>query len=248
MRAVLLAAALLLVHSTARAADLSVFTPGAVQSIVHQVAKDYEQKTGDKVLFLSGTAGAIAHRVADGERGDVVIATSKGIANLAKAGKVDPSTIRNLGSMGVGVAVRKGAPKPDIHDVAAFKAAMLKANSIMFANPAKGGQSGIHVAKVLKQLGIYKELQPKLRLRDRSPDGLKEVAAGTIDIGLGQISEILAAKNVVLVGPLPGPIQGLVTFTAAVDTAAKDRGAAQKLIEMLTSRHAKELFKKAGFE
>lgn len=233
--------------TAAQAAEITVFCPGAVQTIVRDVAKEYEQKSGNTIKFQYGTAGDIAKRVADGERGDVVIATARGLADLAKSGRVVAASIRDLGSMGVGVAVRKGAPKPDIHDVAAFKASMLAAKSIMYADPAKGGQSGIHVAKVLAQLGIDKVLQPKLQLRDRGPDGIVEVAAGKIEIGLGQISEILANKDVDLVGPLPADIQELVTFSASLHTTAKDNRAAEDLIQMLLAPPSKERFKKAGF-
>ncbi len=247
MKRFLLAVLLLCIPCMAGAADITVFSPGAVQTILRAVAKDYEQRSGNSVAFVYDTAGAIAKRVAAGERGDVVIATAEGLSALAKSGEVIPSTIRELGAMGVGVAVRKGAQQPDIHDVAAFKSAMLAARSITFANPAKGGQSGIHVAKVLAELGIAKQLDSKLQLRDRGPDGLKEVAAGTIEIGLGQISEILANKDVVLVGPLPGPIQGLVTFSAAIHKSAHDPGAAEELIQLLVSPPVKERFRQAGF-
>jgi molybdate transport system substrate-binding protein len=247
MKHLVVAVALLLSPPMAGAAEVTVFTPGAVQTVVREIAKQFEQKTGHSVQFVSDTAGAIAKRVAAGERGDLVISTSAGVSGLAKSGLVTQASIRDLGSMGVGVAVRKGAPQPDIHDVESFKAAMLAARSIMFADPAKGGQSGIHVAKVLAQLGIDKQLQPKLQLRDRGPDGLKEVAAGTIEIGLGQISEILANKDVVLVGPLPGPIQDLVTFSAAIHTGATEGRAAEELIRMLVAPSAKERFKQAGF-
>ena len=166
---------------------------------------------------------------------------------MPKHGKVDGGSIKDLGSMGVGVAVKAGAPKPEIHDVDAFKKSMLAAKSIMYANPAKGGQSGIHVAKVFAELGLDKELASKIQLRDRGPDGLKEVAKGDIEIGLGQISEILANKDVVLVGPFPAAIQGAVTFSAAIHSAAKDKAAAKALIELLTSPEAKEKFKAVGF-
>ncbi len=231
----------------ALAAEIVVFCPGAVQTVVRDLVKSYEQKTGSTVKFEYGTAGAIAKRVGEGATGDVVIASASGIAGLAKAGKVNGASIRDLGSMGVGVAVRAGAPKPDIHDVELFKKSMLAAKSIMYANPAKGGQSGIHVAKVFAQLGIDKQLEPKLQLRDRGPDGLKEVAKGDIEIGLGQISEILANKDVVLVGPLPDAIQGAVMFSASVHSAAKDKLAAAGLIETLVAPAAKERFKAAGF-
>jgi molybdate transport system substrate-binding protein len=233
--------------ATAMAGEVVVFCPGAVQTPVRELVKVYEQKTGNTVKFEFGTAGAIAKRVADGATGDVVLATHGGLAGLAQQGKVDGASIRDLGSMGVGVAVKAGAQKPDIHDLASFKTSMLAAKSIMYANPAKGGQSGIHIAKVFAQIGIDKALEPKLQLRDRGPDGLKEVAKGDIEIGLGQISEIMANKDVTLVGPFPGEIQGAVTFSGSVHSAAKDKKAAEELIQVLTGPAAKELFKSFGF-
>jgi molybdate transport system substrate-binding protein len=231
----------------AAAGEIVVFCPGAVQSVVRPMAKTFEEKTGNTVKFEFATAGAVAKKVADGATGDVVLTTDKALASLAKDGKVDGGSIKNLGSMGVGVAVRAGAPKPDIHDVDAFKKSMLTAKSVMFANPAKGGQSGIHVAKVFAELGLDKALGQKIQLRDRGPDGLKEVAAGEIEIGLGQISEILANKDVVLVGPLPPAIQGAVTFSGAIHSQAKDKAAAKALIDLLTSPEAKEKFRAVGF-
>lgn len=248
MRKTIIVAILACFASTpAMAADIVVFCPGAVQSVVREFVKTYEQKTGNSVKFEFGTAGAVAKRVAAGAAGDVVIATNTGLSGLAKAGKVEASSIRDLGSMGVGVAVRAGAPKPDIRDLAAFKKSMLAAHSITYANPAKGGQSGIHIAKVFAQIGLDKPIAAKLQLRDRGPDGLKEVAKGEIEIGLGQISEILANKDVVLVGPFPKEIQGAVTFSAAVHSASKEKKAAEALIQLLVTPAAKEKFKALGF-
>jgi molybdate transport system substrate-binding protein len=248
MRKILLAAVLAsLAVTPAMAGEVVVFCPGAVQSVVRELVKSYEQKSGNTVKFEFATAGAIQKRVAEGAEGDVVLATNAGLAALVKEGKVDGASIRDLGSMGVGVAVKIGAPKPDIHDVEAFKASMLAAKSIMYANPAKGGQSGIHVAKMFAKLGIDKQIESKLQLRDRGPDGLKEVAAGSIEIGLGQISEILANKEVVLVGTLPAEIQGAVTFSASVHAASKNKKAAEDLIQELTTAAAKEQFKARGF-
>ncbi len=248
MKKITVAALLVLVSAgAARAAELVVFCPGAVQSVVREFARQYETKSGNTVRFEFGTAGDIAKRVAAGAQGDVVIGTAGGLATLAKSGAVAGSSIHALGKMGVGVAVRARAPKPDIHDVASFKASMLAAKSIMYADPAKGGQSGIHVAKVFAQLGIDQAVAPKLQLRDRGPDGLKEVAQGSIEIGLGQISEILANKHVVLVGPLPDELQDLVAFSAAIHTSANNKQAAEELIELLTAPAAQERFKERGF-
>jgi molybdate transport system substrate-binding protein len=231
----------------ATAAEVVVFCPGAVQTVVRGLVGDYEKNTGNTVKFEFGTAGAVAKKVAEGAPGDVVLATDKGLAALAKAGKVEGASIRDLGSMGVGVAVKAGAPKPDIHDLESFKKSMLAAKSIMYADPAKGGQSGIHIAKVFAEIGLDKQIASKLQLRDRGPDGLKEVAKGDIEVGLGQISEILANKDVVLVGPFPPAIQGAVTFSAAVHEASKEKAAARSLIEILTSPAAKEKFRTFGF-
>lgn len=248
MRKLLLAVAVSsLAILPARAAEVVVFCPGAVQSVVRDLLKGYEQSSGNTVKYEFGTAGAVEKRVAEGAAGDVVIATNGGLASLAKQGKLDGKSIHDVGSMGVGVAVRHGAPKPDIHDVAAFKKSMMAARSIMYADPAKGGQSGIHIAKVFAQIGLDKDIAPKLQLRERGPDGLKEVAKGDIDIGLGQISEILANKDVDLVGPFPAEIQGAVTFSAGVHTASKDKKAAEDLIKVLASPAAKEKFKAVGF-
>lgn len=234
--------------SPALASEVVVFCPGAVQSVVRNVANDYEHKSGNQIEYKFGTAGAVQKRVAAGADGDVVIGTDKGLAALVKAGKVIPGTIRDLGSMGVGVAVRRGAAKPDIHDVLSFKKAMLAATSIMYADPKKGGQSGIHIAKVFAQVGLDKEIASKLQLRDRGPEGLKEVAKGDIDIGLGQISEILANKDVELVGPFPAQIQGAVMFSAGIHAAANNRKSAEDFIAALTSAAAKGQFKAVGFD
>ena len=244
-----IAAAMLacLMAGPAWAGEVVVFCPGAVQSVVRDLVKDYEKTSGNTVKYEFGTAGAVAKRVAEGAPGDVVIATDTGLAALAKQGKVDGASIRDLGSMGVGVAVRHGAAKPDIHDVESFKKAMLSAKSVMYADPAKGGQSGIHIAKVFAEIGIDQAIAPHLQLRDRGPDGLKEVAKGDIEIGLGQISEILANKDVDLVGPFPAAIQGAVTFSAAVHAQAKDKKGAEELIKALTAPVAKEKFKAVGF-
>jgi molybdate transport system substrate-binding protein len=246
-RLILAAIFALFAAAPAAAAEVVVFCPGAVQTVVRGLVGDYEKTTGNTVKFEFSTAGAVVKRVADGMPGDVVLATDKGLAGLAKAGKVDEASIKNLGSMGVGVAVKAGAPKPDIHDVDAFKASMLAAKSIMYANPAKGGQSGIHIAKVFAEIGLDKKIASKVQLRDRGPDGLKEVASGGIEIGLGQISEILANKDVVLVGPFPAAIQGAVMFSAGVHSGSKDKAAAKALIDVLTSPAAKEKFKAVGF-
>lgn len=242
------ALALAVMPAIAGAAEIVVFCPGAVQTVVTELARSYTQATGHSTRFVYGTAGSVAKRVADGENGDVVITTTELMANLAKSGRVDSASTQQLGSMGVGVAVRAGAPRPDVRTVESFKAAMLAARSITFADPAFGGQSGIHVAKVFEELGIADELKPRLQLRPGAPQAFVEVARGDIELGLGQISEILANKGLVLVGPLPPAIQNSVTFAAALHGAAQAQEPARAFIAHLRAPAAQARFRELGFE
>ncbi len=230
----------------ARAAEVTVFVPGAVRAVVTPLAEAYAKAHGDTIKWFAGTAGATEKRAAAGEPFDVVITTAKGIDELTKAGKVAAGSRADLGSMGVGVAVRTGAPKPDISTPEAFKQSMLDAKSLMYADPALGGQSGIHTAKVFAQLGIAEQLKPKTVLLPGAPEGLKRVAAGEIEIGIGQISEILAAKGVTLVGPFPPALQQSLTFSAGLSPKAGP--AARGLVSELTGPAARERFHAAGFE
>jgi molybdate transport system substrate-binding protein len=150
--------------------------------------------------------------------------------------------------MGVGVATRKENARPDVSTVPAFKSAMLAARSITFADPAFGGQSGIHVAKVFEQLGIAQEVKPRLQLRPGAPEAFKEVARGEIEIGLGQISEILANQDIVLIGPLPAEIQSSVEFSAGLHASAGAPDVARAFTDFIAAPAAKERFRKLGFE
>ena len=239
---------LALLPALASAAEVVVFCPGAVQTVVKDLAASYTQATGHSIKFVFGTAGSVAKRVADGEGGDVVITTAEIMANLAKSGRVDGKSTLGLGSMGVGVAVRTGAAQPDVRTVDAFKAAMLAARSITFADPAFGGQSGIHVAQVFEQLGIANDVKPRLQLRPGAPEAFVEVARGDIEVGLGQISEILANKGLTLVGPLPPAIQSSVAFAAALQTGSQAQEAGSAFIAHLSSPTAKGRFRELGFE
>ncbi|HSQ05134.1 MAG TPA: substrate-binding domain-containing protein [Burkholderiales bacterium] len=240
--------AVLLSAGAAWSAQIVVFCPGAVRGVVTELAQAYQRDTHNGVKLEFGTAGALQKRAAAGEPADVVIVTSGGLSELIKQGKVDSSSTRNVGKVGVGVAVRAGAPKPDIATADAFKATMLHARSVMYADPALGGQSGMHVARVFERLGIAGEMKPKTVLRPGAPEGLAEVAKGDIEIGLGQVSEIVAAKGVTLVGPLPPVLQNTLTFAAGRTASSHQGEAAARFIAELVSPQARAKFAAAGFE
>jgi len=239
---------LALLASFAGAAEIIVFCPGAVRTVVIELAQGFQAATGNTVKLEYGTAGGLQKRAAAGDRADVVIVTAGGIDELARLGKIVAATRKDVGKVGVAVAVRAGANMPDISTPEAFKQTMLDAKSVMYADPALGGQSGIHTAQVFQRLGIAEAMKAKSQLRPGAPDGLKEVAAGTIEIGIGQMSEIVAAKGVTLVGPLPGELQNTLTFSAGRTAASAAAEAADAFITYLTSQAARQKFAAAGFE
>lgn len=248
MRNVAISLLLSLNCASALAAEITVFCPGAVRSVVNELAQGFQAATGDTVKLVFGTAGGLQKRAAAGEPADVVIVTAGGIDELVKLGKVAAGTRKDVGRVGVGVAVRTGAQAPDISTPEAFKQAMLNAKSVMYADPALGGQSGIHIARVFERLGIADAMKPKTQLRPGAPDGLKEVAAGSIEIGIGQKSEIVAAQGVTLAGPLPAELQNALTFSTARTTASAAAQVADAFIAHLTTPAARQRFSAAGFD
>lgn len=227
--------------------ELTIYCPGAVQSLVRPLLDAYVAASGNTVKFESFTVGAIVKRIAEGAAGDVIIATDQGITTLADAGKLDRASIRNLGSIGLGVAVRRGAPVPQIDDLESFKRAMLAATSIMYSDPAHGAQSGLHTAKAMERIGIAEAIAPHLQLRQRGTEGFKEVGRGEIEIGLGPISEILAHQDLVLVAPFPPEIQSTTSYAVAVHIESTHENAATELVAALVSPAAKAKFLAAGF-
>ena len=248
MRKFLLTVLISMLAGGAGAAEIKVFCPGAVRSVVAEPAQAFQRSSGHSVKLEYGTAGAVAKRVAAGDIGDVAITTASSLAKLAEEGRIIADSRRDLGKVGVAVAVRSGATLPDISTPDAFKRAMLGAKSVMYADPALGGQSGIHAARVFEKLGIAEAMKPKTMLRPGAPQGLVEVANGDIEIGIGQMSEIVAAKGVRVAGPLPGELQNTLTFSAGIVGSTKAAGIAREFIGLLVSPGAREKFKAAGFD
>ncbi len=218
-----------------------------MQSLVRPLLDAYAASSGNKVKFESFTTGAIVQRVTGGAPGDVLIATTDGIATLADAGNVDPTSVRQLGGIGLGIAVRRGKPVPTITDIELFKRAMLAANSVTYSDPAAGGQSGIRTAEAMDKIGIADAIAPRLQLRHRGTEGFEDVAQGVTEIGLGPVSEILANKGLVLVAPYPPEIQSTTRYAVAVHAESKHKDAAANLVAALVSPAARAKFQAAGF-
>ncbi|HEY1414230.1 MAG TPA: substrate-binding domain-containing protein [Rhodopila sp.] len=235
----------LLLAAPARAADLTVLTAGAYKTVAAAVVPAFEAQTGDRVILRNDTTGALIHRIEAGESFDVVLISPSGLNQLAKAGKIVADSETKVAKVGVGVAVKKGASKPDISTVAAFKAAMLKARAVAYLDPAAGGTSGIYVAKLFKTLGIADAIAPKAVLVN---GGLaaEAVADGRADIVVHQISEILMVPGVTLVGPLPAEIQSETVYAGAIGTASASPESARAFLATLTGPAARSVLVAKG--
>src|SRR5919205_1740046 len=203
--AVLLAAAALKAGA-ASAADVKVLTAGAFKAVVTALAPEFERRNGHKLVVANDTAGALVRRIEAGEAFDLVVLTPQAIEQLGRKGKIAAGTAANLAKVGIGVVVKQGAPRPEIGRVQDFKRTLLQARSVAYIDPAAGGSSGISLDRLRTRLGIADAIKPKAVL---VPGGLvaERVANGEAEIGVHQISEILAVKGVSLVGPLPPAIQ-----------------------------------------
>ena len=230
-----------------QAADIKVLTTGAMKEVVLAVVPAYENESGNKVVVSNDTAGAIVKRIEGGEGFDLCVLTPAAIKELSQKGKFAAGAGSNVARVGVGVVIKAGAPAPDISTVEAFKKALLAAKSVAYIDPAAGGSSGIYVAGLLDKLGIAGEIKPRAKLK-KGGHVADLVASGEVELGLHQISEILAVKGVHLVGPLPAEIQNYTTYAAAVGAQAQYAEAAQALLKRLTGPEAEPVLKERGME
>lgn len=241
----LLAVVCCLLPVTSFAAEIKVLSAGATKPALAPLVETYAKQASDKVDVSYGTMGLLQEKLAAGERADVIVATVEVMADLEKQGKIVTGSRVPLGDIGVGVAVREGAPIPDISTPDAFKQTLLKAKSIVYVDPTKG-TSGKHVAGVLQRLGIAEAVKSKTILREGGY-AVEAVAKGDAEIGIQQTSEILPVKGVKLVGQLPGDLQKVTTYSAAIMSDAASPKPAQAFIRYLTGKEGRAVFVSKGF-
>lgn len=233
--------------TTASAAEIKVLSAGAFKPVVVALQPEFEKQSGHKLVIDNDTAGGLARRITGGEAFDVVAMPPGGIEQLVQAGKVAPNTTTRLARVAIGVAVKKGAPAPDISGVAAFQEALLKARAVAMIDPAAGGSSGIYLTQLFEKMGIADRIKAKAVL---VPGGLvaERLVNGQADIALHQISEILAVPGATLVGPIPREIQNYTVYAGALSANARDAAAARALIAALAGPAAQAILKDKGME
>jgi molybdate transport system substrate-binding protein len=243
------APSILLLAGFAHAAEIKVMNSGGFAAAYLDLTPEFERTTGNTVTTAWGPSmgnapNAIPVRLQRGEPVDVVIMVGYALGDLITLGKVVADSRVDLARSKIGMAVRAGAPKPDISSVDAFKQALIAAKSIAYSDSA----SGVYVStELFQRLGIADELLAKSKEIKSERVG-NVVARGEAEIGFQQISELLPVHGIDFVGPLPPELQKLTVFSAGIAVGAKDRGAAKALIEFLASPAAIPAIKKSGLE
>jgi len=227
------------------AAEVKVLSSNAMTDVMTDLVPEFERTTGHKVVATYGPTNAILTRLKAGEPADVVVLLRQSIDELKMTGKVVPGSEVDLAKTSLGIAVRAGAPKPDISTAEAFKDAMLKARSVALSEV---GASGIQFRRVLERLGIAEAMQPKLKVLPGATRTADLVAKGDAEIAVQMMSELQAVPGVQIVGPLPGALHYEILLTAALDAGAKEPAAGTALIRFLASPSISPVLKKKGME
>ncbi len=223
---------------------MKLMSTNGVAGVLRELLPGFERSTGTKVELVLDSSNGLLGRIAAGETADAAILTAEAIDDLARQGKIAGGSRTDLARSTVGIAVRAGAPKPDIGSVEAFRRTLLAAKSIAYS---KAGASGIYFAGLIERLGIAGEVNAKATVIPRGFTG--ELAAkGEVEIAVQQISELMAVPGVDIVGPLPPDIQGMTTFSAGLFAGAKEKDAAAALIRLLSAPTSVPIFKAKGLE
>ena len=244
-----MAAVMTLVMSAAfaNAAEIKVLSSVALTSALDELAPVFERTSGNKLIIDYGVAAQLKERFLAGTAADVLILTRQLMDDLQKQGAVTTGSLTNLGQTAVAVAVRAGAPKPDIRSLEAFKRALVSAKSLVYADPAKGGASGVYFARVIDRLGLTEQLRTKTILVPGA-QAAEIVARGEAELGIAQTSEIVPVGGAQLLGPFPAEIASLTVFTAGISAGTKMLEADKALIQFLSGPVATPILKAKGFE
>jgi molybdate transport system substrate-binding protein len=226
----------------ARADEIKSLTATAVEIVLKLIGHEFERTTGHTIQMTVDLAPNFKRRIDGGETFDVALFSALTLDLLVKEGRIKADTRTPILSAGIGVAVRRGAPKPDISSVEAFTRALLDAKSIAYL---KEGPSGVYLAGLLQRLGIAEQLKAKSKLADSDSVSIM-IANGEAELGVVIIPNILNVPGAELVGPLPREIQSTIYFAGGVSTAARHPDAAMQLIRFLKSPAAVQVIKAKG--
>jgi len=242
-------AAILWLAGTASAAEVHVMISGGLTAAYNALAPEFERMSGHKVITAYGpsmgtTINAIPVRLERGEPADVLIMVGYALGDLIKQGKVVADSRVDLVNSKIGVAVKAGAPKPDISSADALRRALLAAKSVAYSDSA----SGVYIStEMFNKLGIADQMKDKAKKIPATPVA-EIVASGEAELGFQQISELKPVAGIDIVGPLPDDLQKVTVFSAGIASVSKEPEAGKALIEFLASPAARDTIVKSGLE
>jgi molybdate transport system substrate-binding protein len=233
-----------LLPGVAGAVEIKVLSTQAPEQAYRELVPQFEKASGHTVTTIFTGTLDVQKRIAAGEAYDLIIMAGPAIDDFVKSGKIVPGSRVNIARSGVGVAVRAGAPKPDISTTEAVKKTLLAAKSIGYST----GPSGVYLTGLFARLGVADAIKTKLK---QTPTGIlvgNLVASGEAEIGFQQVSELAHFPGVDFVGPLPGDIQEITVFAGGIQVGAKQVDAAKDWVKFLTAPAAAPAFKSKGLE
>ncbi len=230
----------------ASAAEVKVMSTVALTPTFGELTQKY-QSGGNQLNVVFGTIASLKKQIEAGETADVFILSRPVLDDLQTQGKVAQGSVANVGKSYVAVGIRAGAPVPDIGTAEKLKAVLLATKSVSYADPAKGGASGIYFAKVLDRLGIADQMKARAILVPGAEAG-EIVAKGEAEMGVAQASELAAVPGIKVVGPLPGDLNSEIVFAAGIGSTSANPAAAKSLIELLTGPVGAAILKSKGMD
>jgi molybdate transport system substrate-binding protein len=227
--------------------DVKILSTGGLKAAVSDLADAFAAATGDRLVPVFASPAQVKSRIEGGEAVDVAVLSAPLIDDLLRQGKLAAGTRIDVARSRMGLAVRAGAPKPDISTVEAFTRTLLNAKSLMYTDPKAGGASGAHFAKAIERLGIADQVNAKAKLNSGGFNA-EFVARGEIELGIQQVSEIVPVKGAELAGLFPEELQQVTTFAAAVGANAPQPDGAAGLLRFLKSPPAIRVIEANGME
>jgi molybdate transport system substrate-binding protein len=230
--------------TSGQSAELKIFGSRVTKMIMADIGPQFAQATGYTPVVVTDVAAVMKRRIEQGEPFDLAVLVNFQTDALIKAGKLAADSRADVMKAGIGVAVKRGAPKPDIGSVDAFKRALLDAKSITYL---KEGASTLYLDRLFARLGIAEALAPKT-IKPDTESVSERVADGEVELGLIVIPNILSVPGAELVGPIPAEVQSYIVFTAAVSAQSPHAQAARALIKLMTSPAVVPVIKAKGME
>lgn len=230
-------------------ATIRILSGGAAQTVVEKIAAAFKRDTGHEIIAEFSAVGAMAGKITAGEPVDVAVLTAALIDDLIAKGFMIAGSRSDLGRVGTGVAVRAGTPLPDVSGTDVLRGNMLAAAKIVCPDPAVA-TAGKVVMNLVEWLGIAAEVHGKMQFFPNGYAAMSWLAAsgGTRELGITQITEILANKGVTLAGPLPPALQAKTIYSAGLATRARQPDAAKAFLARLAAPEARPILAAAGYE